>query len=128
MTKERYNQLAIDIIDACYQVHKELGPGLLESAYEYALLTEFTLRSITVTNQVEVKLFYKGYNTGKYYIIDLLIEDEIILEIKCSTSILPVHSAQIISYLKLSNKKLGFIINFHVPVIKEGIKRFVNNF
>lgn len=128
MTKEIYNLLATEIVDSCYHVHRELGPGLLESAYEFALLTEFTLRSITVTNQVEVKLFYKGYNTGKYYIIDLLVEDEIILEIKCCTSILPVHSAQIISYLKLSNKKLGFIINFHVPVIKEGIKRFVNNF
>jgi GxxExxY protein len=128
MTKEKYNQLATEIVDACYQVHRELGPGLLESAYEYALLTEFTLRSITVKNQVEIKLFYKGYNTGKYYIIDLLVEEEIILEIKCCSSILPVHSAQIISYLKLANKKLGFIINFHVPVIKEGIKRFVNNF
>ncbi len=128
MTKERYNQLATEIVDACYQVHKELRPGLLESAYEYALLTEFTLRSITVSNQVDIKLFYKGYNTGKYYMINLLVEEEIILEIKCCTSILPVHNAQIISYLKLSNKKLGFIINFHVPVIKEGIKRFVNNF
>ena len=128
MTKERYNQLATEIVDACYQVHKELRPGLLESAYEYALLTEFTLRSITVSNQVDIKLFYKGYNTGKYYMINLLVEEEIILEIKCCTSILPVHNAQIISCLKLSNKKLGFIINFHVPVIKEGIKRFVNNF
>jgi GxxExxY protein len=128
MTKEKYNYLAKEIVDACYQVHKELGPGLLESAFIAALMIEFDIRCISVKTQVQIELFYKGYNTGKYYVIDLLIEDEIILELKCCTAILPVHEAQIISYLKLANKKLGFIINFHVPLIKDGIKRFVNNF
>lgn len=105
----------------------ELGPGLLESAYEFALLKEFEIRDIKVKNQVPVKLFYKGFDTGKHY-IDLLVEDEIIIEIKCCDSIPPVYMAQVISYLKLSHKKLGYLVNFHVPVIKEGIKRYVNNF
>ena len=128
MTKEKYNELSKEIVDACFHVHRELGPGLLESAYEFALLTEFNLRNIKAINQVETILYYKGYNTGKYYVIDLLIEDEIILEIKCCDTLHPVHTAQVISYFKLSQKKLGFLINFHVPTIKDGIKRFVNNF
>ena len=128
MIKEKYNKLSKEIVDACFHVHRELGPGLLESAYEFALLTEFNLRSIKAINQVETILYYKGHNTGKYYVIDLLIEDEIILEIKCCDTLHPVHTAQVISYLKLAQKKLGFLINFHVPTIKDGIKRFVNNF
>ena len=128
MNKERYNELATQVVDACFQVHKELGPGLLESAYEYALLKEFELRNLLVQNQVPVKLFYKGFDTGKHYIIDLLVEDEIVIEIKCCDVMPPVYTAQIISYLKLSQKQLGFLVNFHVPMIKEGIKRFVNNF
>jgi len=128
MFKERYNELATQIVDACFQVHNELGPGLLESAYEYALLKEFELRGILAQNQVQVKLYYKGFDTGKYYAIDILVEQEIVIEIKCCDTMHPVYTAQIISYLKLSQKKLGFLVNFHVPVIKEGIKRFVNDF
>lgn len=128
MTREVYNELATQIVDACFYVHKELGPGLLESAYEYALLKEFELRNIIAQNQVQVKLFYKGHDTGKYYVIDILVENEIVVEIKCADVLHPVYAAQIISYLKLSQKKLGFLVNFHVPLIKEGIKRFVNEF
>jgi GxxExxY protein len=128
MNKETYNKLATQIVDACFQVHKELGPGLLESAYEYALLKEFELRNIIAHNQVQVKLFYKGHDTGKYYAIDILVENEIIIEIKCADVLHPVYTAQIISYLKLSQKKLGFLVNFHVPLLKDGIKRFVNDF
>jgi len=108
MIKDRYNEFATQIVDACFHVHSELGPGLLESAYEYALLKEFELRNIFAANQVQVKLFYKGYDTGKYYAIDLLVENEIIIEIKCADVLHPVYTAQIISYLKLSQKKLGF--------------------
>jgi len=128
MTKYEYNNLAKEIVDSCFDVHKQLGPGLLESAYEYALLKEFELRNIIAKNQVQVKLFYKGYDTGKYYAIDILVENEIVIEIKCCDIIHPVYTAQIISYLKLSQKKLGFLVNFHVPIIKDGIKRFVNDF
>lgn len=128
MTREQYNELAKQIVDACFQVHVELGPGLLESAYEFALMKEFDLRDIKAANQVPVKLFYKGYDTGKSYAIDILVENEIVIEIKCSELIHPVYEAQIISYLKLAEKKLGFLVNFHVPLIKDGIKRIVNNF
>ena len=128
MDRTAFNRVATQIVDSCFHVHNELGPGLLESAYEYALLKEFELRHITARNQVPIKLFYKGHDTGKHYVIDLLVEDEVIIELKCADCILPVHTAQIISYLKLSRKKLGFLINFHVPAIKDGIKRFVNNF
>ncbi len=128
MTREKYNELAAQIVDACFHVHKELGPGLLESAYEYSLLKEFELRNIFARNQVQVKLFYKGYDTGKYYSIDILVENEIVIEIKCADVLHPVYTAQLISYLKLSQKKLGFLVNFHVPLIKDGIKRFVNDF
>lgn len=128
MTNEKYNELSKEIVDACYQVHKELGPELLASAYEYALLVEFDTSGIKVIHQHQIPLFYKGYNTGKHYIIDMLIEDEIILELKCVEIMHPVYIAQIISYLKLSNKKLGFLVNFKVPVLKEGIKRYVNKF
>ncbi len=128
MTRNEYNNLAKEIVDSCFHVHKELGPGLLESAYEYALLKEFDLRNIIAKHQVQVKLYYKGHDTGKYYAIDILVENEIIIEIKCCDTLHPVYSAQIISYLKLSKKKLGFLVNFHVPLIKEGIKRFVNDF
>ncbi|MEO7444996.1 MAG: GxxExxY protein [Ferruginibacter sp.] len=128
MNKDEYNALSREVVDACYQVHKELGPGLLESAYEFALLKEFELRSIHAANQVQVKLYYKGFDTGKYYTMDLLIENEIVLEIKCCDIMHPVYTAQIISYLKLSQKKLGFLVNFHVPLMKDGIKRVVNAF
>lgn len=128
MIKDRYNELSTEIVDACFHVHKELGPGLLESAYEFALLKEFELRNIIAYNQVQVKLFYKGYDTGKHYAIDILVENEIVIEIKCCDVMHPVYTAQIISYLKLSQKKLGFLVNFHVPLIKDGIKRFVNEF
>ena len=128
MTREENNELAKQVVDACFQVHVELGPGLLESAYEFALLKEFEMRNIDAINQVPVKLFYKGFCTGKSYAIDILVENEIVIEIKCSEIMHPVYEAQIISYLKLAKKKLGFLVNFNVPLIKDGIKRFVNNF
>jgi GxxExxY protein len=91
-----------------------------------SLMKELELRSIHFQNQVCVPLFYKGYTLNKDFKIDILVEKEIILELKAVEVILPVHKAQIISYLKLTNKKLGFLINFNVPLIKEGFLRFVN--
>ncbi|MDX2048685.1 MAG: GxxExxY protein [Chitinophagaceae bacterium] len=128
MTREQLNELGKQILDACINVHKELGPGLLESVYVYALLKEFELRGINAKVKVAVPLFYKGYDTGKYFEIDILIEDEIIFEAKSVDIMHPVFSAQIISYLKLADKKLGYLVNFNVAVLKDGFKRFVNNF
>jgi GxxExxY protein len=105
-----------------------MGPGLLESVYELCLMHEFCLRNINAQKQVELPLIYKGKELSKEFRIDILVENEIILELKTVDKILPVHEAQIISYLKLANKNLGFLINFNVPLIKNGFQRFVNNF
>ncbi|KOH43973.1 hypothetical protein NC99_31890 [Sunxiuqinia dokdonensis] len=105
-----------------------MGPGLLESVYELCLLKELQIRGIKASNQVPVPLFYKSENLNKDFRIDLLVENEIIIELKAVDYILPVHEAQIISYLKLTGKKLGLLINFNVPLLKDGFKRYVNNF
>ena len=105
-----------------------MGPGLLEAVYQQCLSKELSLRNIKVRSMVPIPLIYKGYPLNKDYVIDLLVEEEIILELKAVESILPVHKAQIISYLKLADKRLGFLINFNVPLLKNGFSRFVNNF
>lgn len=128
MTKERYNELGGIILDACISVHKELGPGLLESVYVYALLKEFEIREIKAFPKIALPLFYKGFDTGKYYEMDLLIEDEIVIEVKSAEIMNPVFMAQIISYLKLSDKRLGYLVNFNVVKMIDGFKRVVNNF
>jgi GxxExxY protein len=127
MTKEQFNELGGQILDACISVHKELGPGLLESVYVFALLKEFELRNIHAKAKIAVPLFYKGYDTGKYYEIDVLIENEIVLEAKAVDIMHPVYTAQLISYLKLADKRLGYLVNFNVGLLKDGFKRFVNN-
>ena len=128
MNKEQFEYLANPIFNACLEVHKHLGPGLLESVYEYALLKEFEMRNIFFKRQVKVPLYYKGIDTGKEFFIDILIENEIILELKAIEGLLPVHEAQLISYLKLADKRLGFLINFNVPLLKSRFRRFVNNY
>ena len=105
-----------------------MGPGLLESVYEICLAKELYLRGIKTQRQVFLPLYYRGEVLNKDFRIDLLVEDEIIIEIKASEILLPVHHPQIISYLKLADKRLGFLINFNVPLLKNGFKRFVNNF
>ena len=116
------------ILDACITVHKIMGPGLLESIYEQCLMKEFELRMVKAKNQVPISLIYKSYELSREFKIDILVENEIILELKSCEIMHPVYEAQIISYLKLTRKKLGFLINFNVPVLKDGFKRYVNNF
>jgi GxxExxY protein len=128
MTPDQLNALSKIILQASISVHKEMGPGLLEAVYQQCLVKELTLQELNVTTMVPVPLQYKGYTLNKDYVIDILVEDEIILELKAVEAILPVHEAQIISYLKLANKRLGFLINFNVPILKSGFRRFVNNF
>jgi GxxExxY protein len=105
-----------------------MGPGLFESVYQECLLNEFKLRNINCEQMVVIPLIYKGTELNKSYVIDILVESEIIIELKAHEAILPVHEAQLISYLKLANKRLGFLINFNVPLLKNGFRRFVNNF
>lgn len=128
MEKERFEYLANQIFQASLEVHKALGPGLLESVYEYTLIKELHLRNIDTKFQVKIPLFYKGFDIGKDYFIDILVEDEIVIEVKAVDSIHPVHQAQLLSYLKLADKRLGFLINFNVALIKDGVKRIVNNY
>lgn len=123
MTKSELNQLSKEILDASITVHREMGPGLLESVYELCLLKEFHLRKIHAEHQVPVPLFYKGGNLNNDFRINILVEREIIIELKAVDIILPAHEAQIISYLKLTNKKLGLLINFNVPLLKDGFNQ-----
>lgn len=128
MHKEELNSIGGKILDACIAVHKELGPGLLESAYVNALLREFELREINARQQVPIEMSYKGKEIGKVYVIDILVENEIILEIKSVDELHPIYEAQLITYLKVSNRKLGYLINFNVPLLKQGFKRIVYHF
>lgn len=123
-----YNKISGVILDACITVHKIMGPGLLESIYEQCLMKEFEFRNVSAKRQVAVPLNYKGYELSRELRIDILVENEIILELKSTEIMHPVYEAQIISYLKLTNKKLGFLVNFNVPVLTKGFKRYVNNF
>ncbi|KXK56757.1 MAG: GTP-binding signal recognition particle [Chlorobi bacterium OLB5] len=126
--KEKMEYLSSEILDACITVHKEMGPGLLESVYEFCLMKEFELRGIPARNQVLLPLIYKGFSVGKELKIDILVDELIIMENKSCEKMIPVYQAQIISYLKLTKLKLGFLVNFNVPILKEGFKRFVNNY
>lgn len=128
MTRERLNELGAVILDSCITVHKELGPGLLESAYVIALVRELELRNVYTQLQVPVELSYKEVLLGKVYVMDILVEEEIILEIKSVVAMEPIFTAQLITYLKLANKNLGYLINFNVPLLKDGFKRIVYNF
>ncbi len=128
MSKEEYERIAKEIFFASLEVHKIMGPGLLESVYELCLMKELQLRNIFVENQVSIPLDYKGFSLSKDFRMDILVEREIILELKTVECLLPIHEAQIISYLKLADKRLGFLINFNVSMIKNGFRRFVNNY
>lgn len=121
-----YNSLTEQIIKCCIDVHKELGPGLMESVYETCLISALLEDGFKVRSQVEIPVHFKGKQLNKNFIIDLLIEDEIVLELKSIETILPIHEAQLVTYLKLSNKKLGLLINFNVVLLKDGIRRRIN--
>jgi GxxExxY protein len=123
---EHLNHFTSIILDSAITVHKEMGPGLLESVYQHCLIKELRDRKIVVESMVPIPLHYRGQVLNKDYVIDLLIEKEIIIELKAIDGLLPIHEAQIISYLKLANKRLGLLINFNVPLLKLGFKRFIN--
>lgn len=121
---EELDRLARLVIGAAIEVHRQLGPGLLESVYESALCIEFDLRSIPFKQQHRVGIVYKGRPVGKGK-LDLLVGERLIIEIKAVERLAPIHSAQLISYLRMTKRKLGLLINFNVPLLKEGIKRVV---
>jgi GxxExxY protein len=121
------NELSNVILKSAITVHKEIGPGLLESVYQECMILELRNRNLEVNQMVGVPLHYKSVPIQKQYFIDILVENEIILELKSIDAILSIHEAQILSYLRLTNKRLGFLINFNVPLLKQGFRRFVNN-
>jgi len=125
VAEKRENQISAIILDAAIAVHTALGPGLLESAYQACLSYELTARTKS-TNSGPLPIKYRGVFLDAAYRIDLLVEDLVIVELKAIDRIMPIHEAQLLSYLKLSGKRLGLLINFHVLRLKEGYKRIVN--
>ena len=117
--------VAAHIVDAGLRVHEALGPGLLESAYEHCLAHELTQRGKAVQRQVPMPIFYNGTQLDAGYRIDLLVENCVVVEIKALDAILPIHHAQILTYLRLSGCRLGFLMNFNVPLYKSGLRRVV---
>jgi GxxExxY protein len=127
MTADRINQIAKLVLDAAFAVHSELGPGLLESAYKACLVYELNKRQIETRVEVPVPMIYDGtklLDVG--YRIDILVEGELVIEVKALEAIAPVHTAQLVSYLKLANRRLGLLINFNTVHLKDGIYRRVN--
>jgi len=122
------NEISRGIVTAAIEVHKTLGPGLLESIYRNCLKLELESTGLVCGAEVPVTATYKGHCFDSAFRIDLLVEDKVIVELKVVDHVLPVHEAQLLSYLKLTGKKLGLLINFHVSTVKNGIKRIVNNF
>ena len=123
--RKTLNELSQRVIGLCIEVHRVLGPGLLESAYEAALAHELSLAGIPFQKQIDLPLEYKGVKLDCGYRLDFIIDEELIVELKAVQEILPVHKAQLLTYLKLNQKPVGLLINFNVPLLKDGIQRVV---
>lgn len=121
-----YNSITETIIGCAIEVHRELGPGLMESVYEVCLLKLLRDAGLKVQRQVSLPVHFKGEELDKQFIIDVLVENEIVLELKSVEVLMPVHEAQLVTYLKLADKRLGLLINFNVVLLKEGIRRRIN--
>lgn len=126
ISNDEIEQHATIIIDACVKIHRELGPGLLESAYQLCLAHELRTRGQSVRYEVLLPVRFDGLEIDAGYRIDMLVAECIVIENKCAGSILPIHEAQLLTYLKLSGFRLGFLVNWNVSLIKDGIKRKVN--
>jgi GxxExxY protein len=122
------NDLTESIIGAAIEVHRELGPGLLESAYHQCLCHELTLRGLLWRSQVPLPVEYKSVRLDCGYSMDLVVEQQVVVELKTVEKLIPVHEAQMITYLKLSKLSVGLLVNFYTQVLRNGIKRFVNEF
>jgi GxxExxY protein len=125
-SREELEELARQVLDSCVKVHRALGPGLLESTYQLCLAHELRSRGLQVRTEIALPVSYAGIQIETGYRIDMLVEDSIIVENKSVQTVHPILEAQLITYLKLSNRKIGFLINWNVQLIKDGIKRMVN--
>ncbi len=126
MNREEINDLSYKIIGAALEVHRILGPGLLENTYRVALMYELHQRGLSAKTEVEIPFLYKGVMLDRGYRADLIVEDEVILELKSTENNNPLYFKQLLTYLRLSNKKLGLLINFNRKKVSEGIERVVN--
>ena len=122
------NNISYLIIQAAIEVHRALGPGLLESVYRACLLYELRQRQLALVAERLVPLCYKGVTLDSAYRLDVLVEDQIVVEVKAIEVVLPVHEAQLLSYLRLMDKPLGLLINFNVPILTDGVTRRMNGF
>lgn len=122
----RENTISNVIIGACIEIHKDIGPGLLESVYEELLFHELEAKRLNVKRQLPMPLSYKGNEFETAYRLDLLVEDKVIVELKSVERLAPVHYAQLLTYLRLSDKKLGLLINFNEKLLRDGVHRMVN--
>lgn len=122
---EKLNRIGEYIVNSAYRVHKELGPGLLEAVYEECLIHELTNNGLKVEKQLKIPIYYQNKLLDSHLRIDMLVEKAVIVELKAVEALLPVHQSQLLTYLRLAQKRLGYLINFNVPVIKTGIKRMV---
>jgi GxxExxY protein len=121
------NEISYQIRGAVFDVYNELGPGLMENVYEKALIIELLNRGLHIENQVPIEVLYKGFDLGLQYRLDLLVNKQVIIELKSVEILLPVHYKQLITYLKLAQKPLGFLINFNTESIKDNIIRIAND-
>lgn len=124
----RGNEITEKVIGASIDIHRQLGPGLLESAYEECLCYELSTLGMAFERQKDLPVAYKNVRLACGYKIDLVVEKLVVIELKAVEKLLPIHEAQLLTYLKLSGFSLGLLINFNVPVLKQGLKRIVNNF
>ena len=120
------NDLSRQIVDAAYRIHTTLGPGLLESVYALTLAWELEQRGLRVVRQSEVPVVYQGTRIEAGFRADLIVDDQVIVEVKSVETLAPVHKKQLLTYLRLANKRLGLLLNFNVVLIKDGITRIVN--
>jgi GxxExxY protein len=134
MSENTVSLLKVDVedvakaaIDAAYIVYSNLGPGLLESVYEQCLIYEIRKKGLNVESQISIPVYYDGMHLDAGFRIDILVERSLVIELKTVESLLPVHKAQVLTYLKLSGKSLGLIINFNTALFKDGIKRIINS-
>ncbi len=127
MNLETINQLTQQIIGAAIEVHREKGPGLLESAYEACFAHELELQNLRISRQVSVPVIYKGITIESGFRVDLIIENRVLVELKAIEAVLPVHKAQVLSYIWETGHPLGLLINFHAPRLVDGITRIVND-
>ena len=122
---EFINKLSHSVIGAAIEVHKSLGPGLLESAYEECLAHELEIRGMSILRQIAVPVVYKEVKLDCGYRIDILVEGQLVLELKSVDTLIPVHEAQILTYMRFAEKRLGLLLNFNVKVLKDGLRRYI---